>query len=429
MTPEETLPPNSMSKTSIALHNLRGFVILIVIAFHSFLAYLAWQPSSPVPFDSPPYHWKAIPISDSERWFGFDLFCASQYVYLMQFMFFLSGLFVWPSFRRKGASSFVYDRALRLGVPFLFGVCVLMPLAHYPVYRVGASDPSWSAYWTHWVALPFWPTGPMWFLSFLLALNIVAAGLFCVAPHSGEHLGRLSAAAAARPGRYFIALLAVSALAYIPLSSVFKPWDWVQFGPFAFPASFSLLYVAYFFAGLSVGAYGLERGLVGSGGMLARRWRLWTAAAFGGLLAWIIPTALVIGKPAGTVSSLELLANLGFVLASVSACFALAAVFLRFGVTRSAVFHNLSKNAYGIYLVHYVFVVWLQYLLLGIALFAVAKAAIVFTATVILSWASIAAVRSLPIGGAPNGGITPVLARARGREKADHRPVCREHRG
>ena len=158
MTPEETLPPNSMSKTSIALHNLRGFVILIVIAFHSFLAYLAWQPSSPVPFDSPPYHWKAIPISDSERWFGFDLFCASQYVYLMQFMFFLSGLFVWPSFRRKGASSFVYDRALRLGVPFLFGVCVLMPLAHYPVYRVGASDPSWSAYWTHWVALPFWPT-------------------------------------------------------------------------------------------------------------------------------------------------------------------------------------------------------------------------------------------------------------------------------
>ena len=87
-----------MSKTSIALHNLRGFVILIVIAFHSFLAYLAWQPSSPVPFDSPPYHWKAIPISDSERWFGFDLFCASQYVYLMQFMFFLSGLLAWPSF-------------------------------------------------------------------------------------------------------------------------------------------------------------------------------------------------------------------------------------------------------------------------------------------------------------------------------------------
>ena len=43
MTPEETLPSNSMSKTSIALHNLRGFVILIVIAFHSFLAYLAWQ--------------------------------------------------------------------------------------------------------------------------------------------------------------------------------------------------------------------------------------------------------------------------------------------------------------------------------------------------------------------------------------------------
>ena len=33
MTPEETLPPNSMSKTSIALHNLRGLVIMIAASF------------------------------------------------------------------------------------------------------------------------------------------------------------------------------------------------------------------------------------------------------------------------------------------------------------------------------------------------------------------------------------------------------------
>jgi hypothetical protein len=29
------------------------------------------------------------------RWFGLDLFCAFEYVHLMQLMFFLSGLFVW----------------------------------------------------------------------------------------------------------------------------------------------------------------------------------------------------------------------------------------------------------------------------------------------------------------------------------------------
>ncbi len=171
----QALATTSASKTSVALRNLRGFVILIVVAFHSFLAYLGSQSSSPLPFDSPPYHWKAIPITDSQRWFGFDLFCASQYVYLMQFMFFLSGLFVWPSLRRKGGSTFIRDRTLRLGVPFLLSAYLLMPVAHYPVYRVSASDPSWSAFWDHWAALPFWPTGPLWFVWYLLALNIAAA--------------------------------------------------------------------------------------------------------------------------------------------------------------------------------------------------------------------------------------------------------------
>jgi hypothetical protein len=37
---------------------------------------------------------------------GFDIFCAFQDVYLMSFMFFMSGLFVWPSLRRKGSTVF-----------------------------------------------------------------------------------------------------------------------------------------------------------------------------------------------------------------------------------------------------------------------------------------------------------------------------------
>jgi hypothetical protein len=36
---------------------------------------------------------------DSHRWFGFDIFCAWQDVYLMALMFFLSALFARPSCR------------------------------------------------------------------------------------------------------------------------------------------------------------------------------------------------------------------------------------------------------------------------------------------------------------------------------------------
>ncbi len=390
----ESLVSTSTSNTSVALRNLRGFVILIVVAFHSFLAYLGSQSSSPVPFDSPPYHWKAIPITDNERWFGFDLFCASQYVYLMQFMFFLSGLFVWFSLRRKGVGTFIWDRTLRLGVPFLLGTCLLMPVAHYPVYRVGAHDPSWSEFWDQWGALPFWPTGPFWFVWCLLVLNIAAAALFGLAPRAGEYLGRISAGA--RPGQCFLALLAVSALAYIPFAWLFKPWDWIQFGPFAFQPSFAVLYVVYFFAGIGVGAGpgGIEQGLLASGGILARCWGIWTASAFGAFFTWIIPTALIVEKPAGSaLPGLELLASIGFVVASVSACFALVAVFLHFAGTRSPILDDLSNNAYGIYLIHYLFVIWLQYLLLGMPLLAPVKAVIVFVGTLFMSWAIVGAIR------------------------------------
>jgi peptidoglycan/LPS O-acetylase OafA/YrhL len=296
-------------------------------------------------------------------------------------------------------------------VPFAIGIYVLIPVAYYPVYRVTAVDPSWSAFWSHWMALPFWPSGPMWFLWLLLAFNIAAAGLYWLAPRAGEALGGLSAKVGSHPGRFFIALVSVSALAYLPLAAVFEPWQWMQFGPFAFQPSFAPQHAIYFFAGLGVGAYGFERGLLEGDGVLARQWARWligTAAAF---LLWVVPTALIVQ---GTlVPGLRLVANLGLVLCAASACLALAAVFLRFAGRHRPVFESLADNAYGIYLVHYVFVMWLQYMLLHAPLFAVAKAAIVFTGTLTLSWATTAAICRVPIAARLMGRKRRELARAR----------------
>jgi glucan biosynthesis protein C len=81
-----------ISRSSVPLGNLRAVVIVIVVAFHSVLPYLASQPAHPFPFDAAPYRWVAFPILDQQRWFGFDLFCAWQDVSLMALMFFLAGL-------------------------------------------------------------------------------------------------------------------------------------------------------------------------------------------------------------------------------------------------------------------------------------------------------------------------------------------------
>src|ERR1700736_5959318 len=186
-------------RASWALDNLRGFVILLVLSFHSVLAYLDFLPASPFPFDDPPYLWRAFPVVDHERWLGFDLFCAWQDVFLMSLFFFLSGLFVWPSLERKGAGIFLHDRVLRLGVPFALVVALLMPLANYPTYLQTAADPTFTAFLRHWLALPFWPCGPMWFLWLLLIADFAATGLHQFAPRLGTALIRVSSTAAARP--------------------------------------------------------------------------------------------------------------------------------------------------------------------------------------------------------------------------------------
>jgi glucans biosynthesis protein C len=387
-----------MSRSSLALSDLRAAVVLIVLAFHSCIAYLGSLPSSAQPFNSPSYQWRSFPIIDSQRWFGFDLLCASQDVYLMSLMFFLSGVFVWPSLARKGSWDYVRHRVLRLGLPFALAVLLLMPVTLYPAYLVRAVDPSVAAFWQSYVALSFWPSGPAWFLWQLLVLNIAATGVQRLAPSWGALLGTMGSLGA-HPSRFFACLVTASALAYVPLAVAFTPWEWLQLGPFALQLSRPLHYAVYFFAGLGVGIHGIENGLLACEGLLARRWAMWLAAAFVAFLLWIAPTALTFELRDAAPLGLQIIADLGFVLSCASSTFFLLAIFLHFARNRSLVLDSLSRNAYGMYLVHYVFVVWLQYALLNAPLFAFAKAAIVFGATLLLSWATSAAFRCLPLRG------------------------------
>jgi hypothetical protein len=385
-----------LSRSSLALSNLRAIVIVIVLAFHAMLAYLVSIPAEPAAFDSAPYAWRSFPIVDSHHFFAFDLFCAWQDVYLMSLMFFLSGLFVWSSLERKKDWAFLRDRLLRLGLPFAFGIAVLIPIAIYPAYLVTAEDPSVAGYWHAWLALPFWTNGPLWFLWQLLALNILAAGLHLLAPKAIESLGRWSAAAKARPGLYFVALLAASALAYVPLALAFTPWAWSASGILTLQFCRPLHYAVYFFAGVGIGASHIERGLLQTDGVLSRHWARWLAAALASLFLWMGLTDLTMNGHASV--PVEIADDLSFVLACAAGCFFLLAVSLRFAAKHSRILDSLSLNAYGLYLLHYDFVVWLQYALLGTALYAVVKATLVFGGTLVLSWIAVLAVQRIPFG-------------------------------
>jgi glucans biosynthesis protein C len=384
-----------MGRTSLAIDNLRGYVILLVLAFHSSLAYLAFLPSHPFALERAPFQWRAFPVIDSHRSIVLELFCAWQDIFLMTLFFFLSGLFVWPSLRRKGRPIFVADRLRRLGLPFVLVVALLMPVAQYPTYLQTAADPSIGAYVRAFLALPIWPCGPVWFLWLLLSADLLAAGLSAAVPDWGERLARLSSIAGRRPVLYFIWLFAASAIAYVPLAVVFTPQSWGQLGPFSLQLSRPLHYAVYVFAGAGLGACGIERGLFAGTGPLARHWRIWAGLAVGSFALWLGVTALIVASRGSAPADIRIIEDLSFVFACLCNCFAVLAWALRFAARRKAWLDRLKENAYGMYLVHYVFVVWLQYALLAADLPGILKAVIVFAGTVLLSWGSTAAARQL----------------------------------
>src|SRR5262249_27783711 len=159
--------------------------------------------------------------------------------------------------------------------------------------------------------------------------------------------------------RFLGYLIGISAAVYIPLAMKFNPLAWTQVGPFAFQTSRILHYLVYFLMGIAVGAYGIERGVLASGGKLARRWLPWSVAA---ILVFLATSALVImmvTTPAKATSPLwQAVADLMFTITCATTSLALLAVFVRFVKKSRGVFDSLRDNAYGMYLVHYAFVNW-----------------------------------------------------------------------
>ena len=380
---------------NVAIGYLRAFITLLVLAHHAVLAYHPFAPAPAAVLNGPSRWWQAFPVVDTQRWTGFALLAGFNDIFFMALMFFLSGLFVWKSLQRKGSGHFLRDRALRLGLPFIVAASLVAPLAYYPAYlqtgAIGIVD-----FWQQWRSLGNWPAGPAWFVWVLLAFDVVAVALVLLLPRWGDALGRLASGADRRPIVFFGLLVAVSGAAYIPLAVVFHPLSWTAFGPFTFQTSRLLHDLVYFLLGAGVGAYRLDRGLLASGGKLARLWPLWS---LGALAAFGLSSGIWIAAMTAHIGSRgwEIAGDSSFVLSCAASSFAFLALFVRFAQMRGRIWDSLSANAYGMYLIHYAFVSWLQYALLKAQLPAITKGSLVFVGAVLLSWGTTAALRRIPV--------------------------------
>ncbi|GAA0523957.1 acyltransferase family protein [Chitinophaga japonensis] len=363
---------------------LRSFITVLVVAHHASLAYTTFAS-----FNAQAYILSTHPIVDSRRWVGLDIFENFNDVFFMSLMFFISGLFVLPALHKKGMAVFIRDRFYRLFVPFVFGVTVLMLLAYYPAYYVAHGRHDVKGYIIDYFTTEAWPVGPPWFIWELFAFNLLFALCYPFMKTTCARLSALLAQLKDKPLALAGIWWLLTWLLYVPLALKVGAGTWTGIGPFDFQLSRVLQYLGYFILGVLAGNVKQEAGIFSTGARWIKSWPLWIAAC---LLAYalltVIPPFLTRMVKTGALPELPawLIYYTIYVLSCTGSCLAFLASFRALAHTPRSWWSSLSANAYSIYLVHYIFVVWCQYALLSAGIPAFLKFLITFVVALLGSW-------------------------------------------
>ena len=372
----------------VAFDRARTFVTLLVVIHHSAVNFTHFG------------------NGDRMRWLGFDVIVLFNDSFFMAFMFLISGLFVHDSLTRNGAGEFLRRRAWRLGIPLLVSIFVLIPIAYYASFlryhMPGTTDFNYFHYWGRMITTGPWPSGQSWFLWVLLVFNVIAAAIWITAPKILDAFGRLIDALRGRPAMAVAAFVVVSVVSYLPMHLGFGDGAWFEPGHYPFPIQTSriLLYPVYFFIGVGIGVIGLRAGILTENGEVAKRWATWLTLAillFGLILLLVFAHHNWIENVAAPPLWWRAAYGTVFAIFSAVMAFTVLATSLRLSRASLWLLDAMQPSAYGIFLFHYVFIIWLQYFVYDPAWPAGVKAAIVFAVTLGGSWLLTVLLRKIPL--------------------------------
>jgi peptidoglycan/LPS O-acetylase OafA/YrhL len=371
----------------VALDRARTFITLLVVIHHSVV------------------NFSYFGNGDRMRWLGFDLVVLFNDSFFMAFMFLIAGLFVHDSLARSGAAGYLRNRAWRLGVPLLISIFVLIPVAYYASFLryhlPGTTDFNFFHFWWHTLTIGPWPSGQSWFLWVLLAFSVIATAVWAMAPRILAAFGQAILALRDRPMTAFAAFSIVSVVTYLPMHLAFGDGAWFEPGHYPFPIQTSriLLYPAYFFTGVGIGVISLRAGILAENGEIAKRWPVWLAFAvlfYGAILLLVYAHHNWIADFNSPALWWKTAYGVAFAMFSAAMAFTVLATSLRLSRSSLRLLDAMQPSAYGIYLLHYMFIIWLQYVVFDPAFPAGIKAAIVFVGTLSGSWALTVLLRKIP---------------------------------
>ena len=257
-------------------------MIMLVVSMHAAVTYShlgSW------------YYMEDRPVSAVETGL-FATYQATLQSFFMGFLFFIAGYFVPGAYDSKGPGKFIRDRAFRLGLPLLFFVFILQPIAIYCIGLFHGEDVApngFTGLYSHYITSGHWlgGTGPLWFCEALL--------IFCLA-YAGFRMLARPIATTAVPGKARIwgLIVLIAVLTFL----VRFPWpNGTSFYNLQF--CYFSQYVAYFIAGtLAFRGGWLDKFTTADGKYWGR------VALIGGLLLWVALLALG-GATKGSLSAYQ----------------------------------------------------------------------------------------------------------------------------
>lgn len=164
------MPLKTLDQRLHYIDHLRGFMFIVMAIDHSLHAYA----------DT----WKRFWFFRDEKGSViFDALYLHNQSIIMPMLFFIFGMFVLTSLKHRGFLGYWKERLLRLGIPYVIGVPLVVPLLAYPKY-VTYEDPGigYLEYWWEIFLGPRLQAGPFWVLHAILGFSLLLIAVYYIIP-------------------------------------------------------------------------------------------------------------------------------------------------------------------------------------------------------------------------------------------------------
>lgn len=360
------------------LDTLRAYMVLLIVLLHTSCAYA---------FSIPWWH-----AQDQKHMF-FDVLNFIIDNFALAVLFFVAGVFAWPSLKRRSPGSFVLGKLKRLGLPLVLLSAFYMPAMVYVGYLHRAPETvGFWPYWLHWMqtagdwsiklittmedSAPYadaFSPHPLWFVSMLLIFFLAYALWRAIVPAKDSAGPRIGVALLICGGLMFAG--------YALINTLVQDWAWARIGPLVLfqPTRVPVYAMAFVLGIMARPRMDRDRPMPGP------IW-LWLCLFLLAQAAMVLSIEAFFSTPGPAPLPVALMHASFRTLLTISAICLTANASRRLWAAPSAWRSSLAASSYDIYMLHMPLVVFAQTLLIPAPVPLIFKWATAFTVTVALCW-------------------------------------------